>query len=138
MIELTEQQSRALRDNPAEAINVRDPETGKTYRLTETTSVDYQLPEAVLESMRAYWLELPKLLDDRKLRGKWVLYRGNERVAVGKDMGELYRLAEARGFSAQTYFIERIDPQPIPPWEPDEEEVEGGIIEFDDDDDVKP
>ena len=36
----------------------------------------------VLRSQRAYWRDLPELLKDRRNRGKWVAYHGEERVAI--------------------------------------------------------
>jgi hypothetical protein len=131
MIELTEEQSKTLRAEPPETARVRDPGTGKTYRLTETPAEDYQLPAGVLESMRGYWAGLPKLLEDRKLRGKWVLYRGSERVAVAKTPHDLYRLSKARGFGLGTTYVGRIEGREQPPWEP--EEMDCGLIEFEDD-----
>lgn len=124
-IELTEQQSRALRDHPTD-LDVRDPATGKTYRLTATPPIDeYQLPAGVLTSMRAYWADLPGLLADRKTRKKWVLYHGSERIDVATEPRVLSRLVEAKGYPAKTCFIGRIEPQDTPPWVPEEIELPG-------------
>ncbi len=42
------------------------------------------VPAGILRSQQAFWRDLPELLKNKNNHGKWVCYRGDERVGIAK------------------------------------------------------
>ena len=151
MLELTEQQRQAVQEQAGRPVQVIDPDTQRAYVLLareqyericsllegERQSADRSagvatgIPPGVLRSQEAFWRDLPQLLPQRKLRGRWVCYHGGERIGIG-TYEELIRECRRRGISDDAYYLGCIRPRELPPWEP--EEVEPlGLHHFEDD-----
>ncbi len=64
----------------------------------------------IQEGIDAYKRDLPRLLEERKLRHK-VAYRGSERVAIAPTYGRLHRQLKKKGFSDEReLFIISVSP----------------------------
>ena len=61
--------------------------------------------------------DLPELLKDRRLRGKYVAYHGDERVKTGRSEIEVIRECLRRGLSDDKYDVFIIEPQSREPEE---------------------
>jgi hypothetical protein len=59
------------------------------------------------------------MLKDRRLRGKYVAYHGDERVKVGKSDVEVIQECVARGLADDEYDVFIIEPQSREPEEID-------------------
>ena len=95
----------------------RDP----TYRVTEVAP---GIPPGILRSQQAFWRDLPHLLSQRKLRGRWVCYHGDERISIG-TYDDLIRECGRRGILDDAFYLGRILPRELPPWEPEDVEPLG-------------
>ncbi len=82
------------------------------------------IPAGILRSQQAFWRDLPHLLSQRKLRGRWVCYHGDERIGIG-TYEELIRQCLGRGIPDDAFYLGRIRPQELPPWEPEDVEPLG-------------
>ena len=80
------------------------------------------IPPGILRSQQAFWRDLPELLRNRRNRGRWAAYHGDERIGVDADDRKLLREIRRRGISADDYYLGRIEPEDQPPWEPIEVE----------------
>ena len=81
-----------------------------------------EVPEGVRRSRAAIRRDLPELLARRRNRGKWVLYHGDKRIAIGDArflIGEINRLDIPDG----EYVIDRIDERA---GSEEVEEIDGG------------
>jgi hypothetical protein len=143
LLELTEQQRQAVQERAGEPVEVIDPETRRAYVLlareqyeqmrsvvesdrepTDVVAEDAPgIPAGILRSQRAFWRDLPHLLSQRKLRGRWVCYHGDERIGIGTHE-ELIRDCRRREILDDAY-LGRIRHRELPPWEPEEVEPLG-------------
>jgi hypothetical protein len=144
MLELTERQRQAVLEHPGDPVEVIDPDTRYPYvilardqyermrclaeserastpRVAEAAS---DIPAGILQSQKAFWRDLPHLLSQPKLRGRWVCYKGDERIGIG-IYEELIRQCLGRGIPDDAYYLGRIRPQELPPWEPEDVEPLG-------------
>src|SRR5687767_11921191 len=110
MIELTPEQMQALdAANGAPPVLV-DRRTSESYVLVKAddfakatppaapvSEAEIAIPEGIRRSSAAIKRDLPALLASRKTRGRWVCYRGDERIGVNKDYFELERECIRRG-----------------------------------------
>jgi len=128
-IEITDQQEREVRQG--RPVKVVDPRTRHSYILFAPEQ--YERVQAVLAerhpaadpgvapgiraSQEAYWRDLPRLVKLRSEERQWVAYAGNERVGFGRTMAELYEACERRGLSTSEFYVDRLEPRPLPPWE---------------------
>jgi hypothetical protein len=133
MIELTPQQREALDEYQGEPVRVVDPVTRDAYLLVradvfERMTGGLQLPleeaisfiaPAMLRAQKAFWRDLPELLKNKRIRGQWVAYHGDERVSIGRDDGELYRECLRRGLQRGEFYVDQICERETPPWVPD-------------------
>ncbi len=120
MIELTEQQSRALGSHPNGPIEVVDPITRRHYVLL--AAEEYQpahalvegepivIPSGIRRSQEAFRRDLPGLLQDRRLCGQWAAYHGEQRVGIAARMADLTRECLRRGLDENQFYIGLIDP----------------------------
>lgn len=60
-------------------------------------------------SLEAFRRDLPRLLEAHY--GKWVAYRGDERLGLGKTQTELYEQGFARGLKANEFLVCSIEPE---------------------------
>jgi hypothetical protein len=132
MTTLTPEQRQAVERAGGDPIRLMDPETNDAYYLLKAEDfervrdvirppsiVDREIPEGIRRSQEAFFRDLPGLLKDRKMRGKWVAYRGDERVKVGKTEEVVIRECLRRGLKSDEYDVFVIEPQ-----SPDPEEVD--------------
>jgi hypothetical protein len=80
-----------------------------------------QIPPGIRRSQEAYWRELPGLLKMKSRKRQWVAYHGDERVGFGRTSAELYRECMGRrGLKKDEFYVDRLEPRPLPPWEAEE------------------
>jgi hypothetical protein len=79
-------------------------------------------PTGVRASQEAYWRDLPQLLSLKSEHRQWVAYHRNERVGFGRTMAELYEECMGRGLKTHDFYVDRLEPRALPPWE--EESIE--------------
>ena len=77
------------------------------------------VPEGIRRSQEAFFRDLPELLKDRRVRGKWVAYRGDEPVKIGRSEADVIRECVRRGLKPDQYDIFVIRPQSPEPEEVD-------------------
>ena len=129
---LTPEQRQLIEQAGTQPVRIEDPETQQSYVLIradlyervrvilEPRSVlDLEVPDGVRRSQEAFFRDLPTLLEDRKLRGKWVAYHGQERVKVGRSETEVLRECLRRGLQPDQYDVFVIRPQSPEPEEVD-------------------
>jgi hypothetical protein len=78
-----------------------------------------EIPEGIRRSQEAFFSDLPELLKDRKLRGRWIAYRSGERVKVGRAETDVIRECNRRGLRGDEYDVFVIEPQSPEPEEVD-------------------
>src|SRR5271166_768002 len=69
-------------------------------------STESWLPEGIRASRVAFFRDLPELIKDRDLQGKWVAYHGDERIGVAVDDEPLIRECISRGLNADEYLVD--------------------------------
>ncbi|MDB5313928.1 MAG: hypothetical protein JWO38_8130 [Gemmataceae bacterium] len=144
MTELTPEQQRVLDTATDQPPVVVDRRTDATYVLVRaevyeqltrkenqpSEPADREVPEGIRSAKAALRRDLPRLLADRRTRGKYVCYHKGERVAVGKDyvsvMGEVVR----RDIPEEEYIVARVRPGA---GSDEEEEVDRTFVELDQD-----
>jgi hypothetical protein len=133
-IELTDAQRQALQADPGKLVDVIDPTTQQHYVLL--AQADYERVRALLEqggpepddvaaevspgtlrSQQAFWRDLPALLRDKRHCGQWVAYHGDEQIGIATTKTELIREVLRRGIPRDDYYVGRIQPQSLAPWE---------------------
>ena len=80
----------------------------------------FEIPPGIRCSQEAFWRDLPELLKNKKNRGKWVCYHGEERLGIAAREEPLLRECLRRGIPDDAYHLDVIEPQAIPPWEPED------------------
>jgi hypothetical protein len=144
-VELTEEQRKVLEAREGSPVEIVDPQTHRSYVLLAREQYERirslveipagektepPIPEGIRRSQEAFWRDLPQLLTQKKLIGKWVCYCGDERIGIGR-YEDLIRECVRRGIRDDAYDLAIIEPHHQPPW--DEEEVEPlGPQHFDD------
>ncbi|HYV35786.1 MAG TPA: hypothetical protein VE988_08795 [Gemmataceae bacterium] len=137
-IVLTDEQHQALRAEQGKPVDVVDPGTNERYVLVAYQEYERvrslmeptarpaiaepmeAVPAGILRSQQAFWRDLPHLLAQKKLRGHWVCYRGNERLATAPDNVPLIRKVVQLGIPDDEYYLGVIRPHHIAPWETEE------------------
>lgn len=130
MIELNAEQRQAVAKG--EPVHIVDPLTHDAYVLVRAEVYERlsgelprpvgppnpEIPPLVLRSQQAFWQDLPELLKDRRNRGKWAAYHGEERVAVRRSDVEAYQECFRRGLKHEEFYVGRLEPEPegVPPW----------------------
>jgi hypothetical protein len=131
-VDLTPEQRRLIEEAGDKPVHIEDPALDQTYvviradvyervrDLLEPKSViGLQVPEGIRRSQTAFFRDLPELLKDRGMRGKYVAYNGDDRVKVGRSQTEVVRECLKRGLSDAEYDVFIIEPQ-----SPEAEEVD--------------
>jgi hypothetical protein len=85
------------------------------------------IPDGIIRSKQAYLRDLPELLKDVRLHGKWVIYHGDERIGIANTQTELVRECLRRGLKEEEYFDGMILPRP-----PEPEEIDPSFFELTD------
>ena len=80
---------------------------------------EIHVSEGIRKSQEAFFRDLPELLKDRRLRGRYIAYHGNERIGIGGDDEPLIRECLGRGLKREEYDILIIEPQSADPEEID-------------------
>ncbi len=70
----------------------------------------------MLESMQAFWRELPKLLKQRSKRRQWIAYHAAERVCFGRNDLDVYQECFRRGLQRGQFYVGKIAQGDTPPW----------------------
>jgi hypothetical protein len=74
-----------------------------------------RVPKGIRTSQEAFVRDLPELLRDQNLRGKWVAYHGDERIGIDADDAPLIRECLRRGLTVDQYIVDVIEPKPPEP-----------------------
>lgn len=132
MTGLTPEQRQLIEQAGDQPVRIEDPETRQAYVIVRAElyervryvlepkpSPEGGIPEGIRKSQDAFFRDLPALLQDRKLRGKYVAYHGEERIGIAEDDEPLIREIMRRGLRDDEYDLFVIEPQ-----SPDPEEVD--------------
>jgi hypothetical protein len=76
-----------------------------------------EIPPVVLRSQQAFWHDLPELLKNKRNRGKWVAYHGDERIGIAGTEAALIQECIRRGLKDDEFDLDVIEPHALPPWE---------------------
>jgi hypothetical protein len=132
-IELTDEQRRVLAEQAGRPLEVVDPHTQRTYLLVareEYERLRSLLPDAkeprgaapaeskvvlpgIRRSQGALRRALPELLAQRKLRGKWICYAGDERIGIASTKAALVRACLERGLDDDAFYVGMIEPDEL-------------------------
>jgi hypothetical protein len=63
--------------------------------------------------------DLPRLLEDERFKGKWVLYRGEERLGAARREMELIRKSKELGLRDDEFWTDKVVPHATEPEEID-------------------
>ena len=125
MIELNAEQRQAVAQG--EPVQIVDPLTHDAYVLVraevfarlsgelpppELHQPNPEIPPGVLRSQQAFWQDLPELLKKKRNRGKWAVYHGSERVAIGRTEVEAYQECFRRGLKDEEFYVGKLVPDP--------------------------
>lgn len=132
-IGLTQEQRRLIEEAGDRPVRLEDPELHEAYVLIradlyervrdvlEPSSIlDLPVPEGIRRSQEAFFRDLPRLLQDRRFRGRFVAYHGDERVTIARSEPEVIRECLRRGLRPDQYDVFVIRPQPAEPEEVDD------------------
>jgi hypothetical protein len=121
---LTPEQRRLVEQAGDQPVRIEDPDMHQAYVLIradlyervrgvfEPPSIDeLHIPEGIRKSQEAFFRDLPELLKDRRLRGKYVAYHGDERIGIDRDDAPLIRECLRRGLNRDEYDVLVIEPQ---------------------------
>jgi hypothetical protein len=130
---LTPEQRRLIEEAGDRPVRLEDPELHEAYVLIRadvyervrdvlepTASIlDLPVPEGVRRSQEGFFRDLPQLLKDRQLHGRFVAYHGDERVKIARSEPEVIRECLRRGLRPDQYDVFVIRPQSPEPEEVD-------------------
>ncbi|MFI5456783.1 MAG: hypothetical protein ACHRXM_15155 [Isosphaerales bacterium] len=132
MTGLTPEQRRLVEQAGDRPERIEDPEMHQAYVLIRAdvyervrdvieprSGEELHVPEGIRKSQEAFFRDLPELLKDRRLRGKYVAYHGDERVKIGRSEIDVIRECLRRGLQPDRYDVFVIRPQSPEPEEVD-------------------
>ena len=148
MTTLTPELKQAIEQAGNELVRLEDPQTRQTYvllkaevyeRIREILGDEWRqaaiprkamgnaaraaeegaVPEGIRRSQEAFFRDLPELLKDRGLRGKWVAYHRDERIKIGPTQTDVIKECNRRGLKSDEYDVFVIEPQGQEPEEVD-------------------
>jgi hypothetical protein len=118
LIELTAEQRRLVEQAGDRPVRIEDPVMQQAYVLIradvyervrdsieQPSVVNLEVPEGIRKSQEAFFRELPELLKNRRLRGKYVAYHGDERVKVSRSEVDVIRECVRRGLRSDQYDV---------------------------------
>ncbi len=136
ILQLTEQQRQMVAEQAGRPIDVIDPDTQHAYVLIardqfekvrsmldespqspSPSQASFEIPPGIRRSQEAFWRDLPNLLKQKKLIGRWVCYHGDEQIGVAKTDTELVQACLRRGLKRNEFYVGWINELPAPPWE---------------------
>jgi hypothetical protein len=87
---------------------------------TESSQPPVEIPPGIRRSQEAFWRDLPQLLAQKKLRGRWILYHGDQRVGIARTAEELIQVCIRRDLGDDACYLAAIAPRAVAPWEVEE------------------
>jgi hypothetical protein len=115
---------QAIEQAGGQPVRIEDPEDHGAYVvLTEEAYQRLQqrgearqtprseIPEDIRRSQDAFFRELPELLGDKSLLGKWIGYHGSERIGIASAMKPLIQECLRRGLADDQFDLFVIEPQ---------------------------
>jgi hypothetical protein len=69
------------------------------------------IPEMIRRAQAAFRRDLPELLKDRRVRGKWVAYHGEKRVGTGVSKQVLYQQCLRQGMAYGEFVVRLVAPE---------------------------
>lgn len=135
-MELTAELQKALDESGGKPPVMVDQRTQQTYVLIRSEEYERltggpihdrtsDIPEGIRLAKAALRRDLPELLANRRMRGKYVCYQRDKRVIVGKDylsvIGEVVRL----NIPGEDYIVAKVRPGA---WSEEEEEVDPAFV----------
>src|SRR5207244_3656064 len=123
MTTLTAEQRREIEKAGDEPVRIEDPETHATYVLLKAEVFDQikpppryenslanQVPDGIRRSKEAFLRDLPELLTRKRLRGRWALYRGDERIGIFRNPQRMLRKVDKLSLKIDEYYSNVIEP----------------------------
>jgi hypothetical protein len=139
-IALTENQREVLHEQPDRPVNVIDPESQRRYVLLareeyerlqallaaepSPASAVSGVPPGIRAAQEAYWRDLPELLKLKSGERQWVAYHRQQRIAFAATVAELYQECQRCGIPIGEFYVDRLEPRALPPWEEEVLEVQ--------------
>jgi hypothetical protein len=132
-LEFTEQQWRIVDAEVGRPVEVVDPEGRHSHVLirrdqfekvrsslepASASQISLEIPPGIRRSQEAFWRDLPELLKQRKLHGRWACYYGDEQVGIANDDAILFQRCVERGLKRNEFYVGYIERHSTPPWEP--------------------
>jgi hypothetical protein len=130
MLTITHEQRQAVEQAGDQPVRLEDPENHRAYFLLaedvysrlQPPSQDrrvslFDVPEGIRRAHSAFLRDLPELLKDETLRGKWVMYQGDERVGIASGEEPLIQESVRRGLKRDqydTFIIEEAEEVDLP------------------------
>ena len=114
MAAITPEQRHEVERAGREPVRLTDPETNDTYYLLKEEVYDRirdviapgpepEVPEGIRLAQEAFFRDLPGMLADPRLKGRWVAYHRGERIAVGRRERDVLREVARRDISDDEY-----------------------------------
>lgn len=132
MTGLTAEQRRLVEEAGDRPVRIEDPEMQQAYILMradvyervrdaieELSVLNLEVPEGIRKSQEGFFRDLPELLKNRRLRGKYVAYHGDERVKISRSEVDVIRECVRRGLRSDQYDVFVVRPQSPEPEELD-------------------
>lgn len=127
---LTPEQRRLVDEAGDRPVRIDDPEMHQAYFLIRAdlyervrdvieprSGAELYVPEGIRRSQEAFFRDLPEMLKDRSLLGRYVAFRGDERVKIGQSEVEVIRECLRRGLTDDEYDVFVVEPQSSEPEE---------------------
>jgi hypothetical protein len=140
MTTLTPELKQAIEQAGDELVRLEDPQTRQTYVLLkaevyesirEILGDEWRLaaiapkavgnaarrmeegavPDGIRRSQEAFFRDLPGLLKDRELRGRWVAYNRDARITIGTTQTDVIKECNRRGLESSEYDVFVVEPQ---------------------------
>jgi len=131
--ELTNEQRQLMAEHTGCPVEVVDPLTQRSYVLIPREEYERMrsllgdvqepgpkppeargsVPLGICRSQEALRRALPQLLAQRKLRGQWVCYAGNECIGIGRSKASLVRACVQRGLDDDAFYVWKIEPHEL-------------------------
>ena len=110
---LTEDERRTLAESTG-PVRLVDDATQDAYLVSRANTEvpgDPAIAEGIRRARAALRRDLPALLADPKLRGQFVLYHLDKRLAMNRDLRRIAREVERRDLPSDEYYIGSVNPE---------------------------
>ena len=133
MVGLTAEQLQALDASPGTPPVLVDQRTEETDVLTKSVNVgaaanELKLSEGIQLAWTGFKRDLPGLLAKRQNLGRWVCYRRDQQIALGKDYAKLVEDCVRQGIPESEYMVFPIEAGAAR----DDDEFDRTFVEYDD------